>query len=58
MEEICSSETSFDFERTTRRYIRDNSILRIFYFPTIGNNMADARTCYMGAALVSLNLGS
>jgi hypothetical protein len=27
METICSSETSVDFERTTRRYIPDDSTL-------------------------------
>jgi hypothetical protein len=27
MEAICSSETSFDFQRTTRRYISEDSIL-------------------------------
>jgi hypothetical protein len=27
MEEICSSETSVDFQRTTRRYIPEDSTL-------------------------------
>jgi hypothetical protein len=31
MEAICSSETSVDFQRTTRRYIPEDSTLQIFY---------------------------
>jgi hypothetical protein len=30
MEATCSSETSFDFQRTTRRYIPGDRTLRIF----------------------------
>jgi hypothetical protein len=30
MEVICSSETSIDFQRTTRRYIPQDSILQNF----------------------------
>jgi hypothetical protein len=53
MEAMFSSETSVDFERITLHYIREDSTLHILYFPTIGSNMADARTCYMEAALGS-----
>jgi hypothetical protein len=31
MEPICSSETSIDFQRTSRRYIPEDSILRTLY---------------------------
>jgi hypothetical protein len=31
MEAICSSETSVDFQRTTRRYIPDDSTIRLLF---------------------------
>jgi hypothetical protein len=42
MEAICSSETSVDFQRTTRRYIPQDSTLKlqwIFIFWTLSNEM-------------------
>jgi hypothetical protein len=33
MEAICSSESSVDFQRTTRRYIPEDSTLHIFISP-------------------------
>jgi hypothetical protein len=37
MEAMCFSETSVDFQRTTRRYIPQDSALRTNYY-RIGNN--------------------
>jgi hypothetical protein len=40
MEAICSSETSVDFQRTTRRYIPGDSTLNSVYFLSYDCNMA------------------
>jgi hypothetical protein len=34
MEAICSSETSVDFQRTTRHYIPEHGVLKLYLYLT------------------------
>jgi hypothetical protein len=45
MEAICSSETSTDFQRTTRRYIKDDSILQETFRSSAGSCSESGKSC-------------
>jgi hypothetical protein len=49
MEEVCSYETSTDFQLTTRRYIPEDS--------TFHNESSESLKSYMHGTLLSGNIG-